>query len=121
MQTHLKKHPEFVPFISEVCSKEIPFKNQFVIHSLIHRPKNLKCQICIEVFEQRADLIQHIRIHSSMFNCRICETAFVNSNLLESHICRFTKSKICKEQFSLKKGFTDRMSVKKFVNQEFID
>jgi len=51
--------------------------------------KKYKCDICGVVFEQKSNLIKHIKTHldfKSNFRCRICKAKFLQKSTLMSHM-----------------------------------
>ncbi|XP_047040161.1 zinc finger and BTB domain-containing protein 24-like [Helicoverpa zea] len=74
------------------CEKWIRTKSAW-FHLLYHGVFSVStCPICLEIYDNRTELTQHLKTHPGYFNCNICAFETTKECYLNNHVAKHKKS-----------------------------
>nr|XP_057906873.1 oocyte zinc finger protein XlCOF6-like isoform X2 [Doryrhamphus excisus] len=109
LTNHKQTHQENGGTTCSQCGKVFGSAPERDAHSLQHRPPDLTCTLCSQMFSSQSQLLRHLQTHSvegaePCFSCRFCEQTFSGVTLLRihqrSHKTRSYKCDQCNKSFA---------------------
>ena len=80
---HARMHREAMPYECQMCDKGYCYKKGLSAHMGTHTNKRLnKCRVCKEKF---LNIKGHMKIHTGLIQCSICNKGFSNHGNLTQH------------------------------------
>lgn len=74
-----------------VCYKSIRAKSSW-FHLLYHGTLNVgTCPICLTNFETHSEMLEHVKIHPSLFRCNICNYETTKKCYFDNHLAKHEK------------------------------
>lgn len=90
MNQHVKEmHPEYKPFVCEVCGFSTKANFDLYAHMRVHTGrKDSKCDICGQLFSTTSARNKHMAIHTGVknYHCQHCDTHFSHPSTLRRHL-----------------------------------
>jgi len=88
---HSNEYTKDSPFVCLVCFHIFPTAEALNdVHMATHA--HLRCTLCPKIFEQKSQLVRHLRVHTGErpFNCSFCDKTFANEANLKVNNTPFT-------------------------------
>lgn len=89
MNTHVRIHQNYKPWVCEFCGKGFHQKGNYKNHKLTHSgEKAYKCHVCNKAFHQIYNLTFHMHTHNDKkpFQCTLCGKGFCRNFDLKKHV-----------------------------------
>ncbi|XP_054650412.1 oocyte zinc finger protein XlCOF6-like isoform X2 [Dunckerocampus dactyliophorus] len=109
LTNHKQTHQENGGITCSQCGKVFGSAEERDAHSRQHRPPDLTCTLCSQMFTSQSQLLRHLQTHSvegaePCFSCRFCDQTFSGVTLLRihqrSHKTRSYKCDQCDKTFA---------------------